>query len=448
MNNSAVTAKYILRLQFETTAPLLIGGGNDDSCDLNIVRLSDGQPFIPGSSIAGRLMRCFKENQNSVSVEDLDFMRFWGIDASDENRHQSLLNVGPALLRENHSYNTTIYDSVRIDVTTANAAPQGKYNYEYLNPGAKFQQEIVVTERDGCASAIIARLTHFIITCFKNDLSFGAKAKLGFGTVKLKESTLVEFRFPKDFDDWMTYCHKGTLPEPKLRIYDQIEYKATEKFSLIIRGKLAGPIITSLKVDDKGGSDRIQFHRKDEKIIPASSLMGPLSHRAKKILNTVLSEQADKLYKNLFGDVDEQNKEAIKSRIKVKESKLSNVKDHTQTRNKIDRFTGGTIPGALMQTQPVTAIGKKYNLEVNIEIKEPLHNEITLMMHIAKDLLSGDLAIGGEKGIGRGVLDGGELTAVLNDEEAKFTVTRDGGKVDIQKATFLEQYTSFNESDK
>ena len=440
--SDAIVAKIVLRLTFETTAPLLIGGGRDDSSDLSIIRLSDGSPFIPGSSIAGRLLRCFLDNQATIKQDDLDFMKFWGIDISNDERHQSHLNVGPALLTDTHKPKTTIYDGVRIDPASGTAADQGKYNYEYLDTGAMFKQEFVVTVRENADLKNMEKLAHFILTCYQKGLSFGAKAKLGFGEVKLDTYKFVKFIFPKDFGLWMDYCTEDKLPDKHLIISDPIPYVATEKFQLKIDAELGGPIITALKEDKKDSSDKIQYHREGQHLIPASSLMGPLTHRARKILNTVRPTEAKGIHETLFGTVDEKNKKTCKSRIMIRETRIENVIDHPQTRTKIDRFTGGVIPGALTQTQPVTPSDSGPHLTLDLEITQPSPHEITLLMMVAKDLLTGDLAIGGEKGIGRGVLMGGKVEAILNEKTAAFTVTRDG-TISGSAGFLAEDYDTF-----
>ena len=84
-----------------------------------------------------------------------------------------------------------------------------------------------------------------------------------------------------------------------------------------------------------------------------------------------------------------------------------------QTRIKIDRFTGGTIESALFETMPLfnqynpesdNPSEKVRNVRITITDYEPY--EAGLMLLILKDLWTGDLAVGGEKGVGRGTFKG------------------------------------------
>jgi len=79
--------------------------------------------------------------------------------------------------------------------------------------------------------------------------------------------------------------------------------------------------------------------------------------------------------------------------------------DSTQQRIKIDRFTGGTMSGALFDSQPIFAKNNGTN-RLKIKIKDAQDPEKGLLLLLLKDLWTADLPVGGEKNIGRGVLEG------------------------------------------
>ena len=49
------------QLRFRLASPLAIGSGEGESTDKDIIVDKYGQPFIPGTSIAGVLRSCFKD---------------------------------------------------------------------------------------------------------------------------------------------------------------------------------------------------------------------------------------------------------------------------------------------------------------------------------------------------------------------------------------------------
>jgi len=447
--DNSITDKIVIQLTFKNVSPLLIGGGLDNSSDLNIVRLSNGFPFIPGSSIAGCLLRCFQDNQDELDPGGISFRQFWGIDISENEKIQSHISIGPSTMTSGE-YSTMVYDGVRIDPKTGTAADQAKYDYEYVNPGVEFRCEIVVTIRKQFEATDFKRLSYFVITCFENEFQIGAKANKGFGELDLSNAVTDVFKFPKDFDRWMQFCADGQITDARdlSKLMNPIEYKAISNLRIRINANLAGPIITALNIDGAGKVDKIQFHRESGKyIIPASSILGPISHRARKILNTVYMNQANSLsiHKNIFGDVEEETQISCRSKIIVKESEIRNSREHSQTRIQVDRFTGGVINSALAESLSIIPAGDK-NVEFIIILKNPEPKEITLLMMVIKDLLTGDLAIGGEKGIGRGLFRGGEVSLEYNHdklEETTFEINMNGDVTG--NIGFINNYNSFME---
>jgi CRISPR/Cas system CSM-associated protein Csm3 (group 7 of RAMP superfamily) len=77
----------------------------------------------------------------------------------------------------------------------------------------------------------------------------------------------------------------------------------------------------------------------------------------------------------------------------------------------IDRFTQGPIEGALVEEEA------SYDGAVDgvkVEIRNPVEGEPGLLLLVLKDLLTGDLPIGGTASVGRGVVKG--EVAILYEE--------------------------------
>ena len=102
---------------------------------------------------------------------------------------------------------------------------------------------------------------------------------------------------------------------------------------------------------------------------------------------------------------------AARGRFIVEET-VVDAEMHTQMRSRIDRFTGGTIPSALFSTAPVWREkdgGRSVTLRFGV--RQASEQEAGLCVLLLKDLWLGRAAIGGEKSIGRGTLEG--LHAVI-----------------------------------
>lgn len=110
-----------------------------------------------------------------------------------------------------------------------------------------------------------------------------------------------------------------------------------------------------------------------------------------------------------------------------------------QTRNRIDRFTGGTIDGALFT---VIAVWQKAADEPSIElkfgVKQCAEDEAGLMLCLLKDLWLGKLPLGGEKGVGRGVLQG--LRAEIDYQGKHYIIGDSADKAELDKREHLNAY--------
>ena len=121
----------------------------------------------------------------------------------------------------------------------------------------------------------------------------------------------------------------------------------------------------------------------------------------------------------------------IKSRFIVEESYISpeNIKAIAHTRNKIDRITGGTLQGTLFSTKPVYGAA---NLHVHFEIVDAKDFEAGLAIFLLRDLWLGNVAIGGEKSIGRGTVRG--VCAKINFRDKSYELDASGKVISGDKA--------------
>ena len=89
-----------------------------------------------------------------------------------------------------------------------------------------------------------------------------------------------------------------------------------------------------------------------------------------------------------------------------------------QGRVAIDRFTGGALESALFDEAPFWPDGTNAtHVGLRIGLEFPQDCEVGLLLLAFKDLWLGDLPLGGETGIGRGVFQGARADITLPDGE-------------------------------
>jgi hypothetical protein len=133
-------------------------------------------------------------------------------------------------------------------------------------------------------------------------------------------------------------------------------------------------------------------------VLPGSGVAGALRARALRIARVVRARQqdAERWVDRLFGTA------ARASRLRVSESPLEGGQALRATRVRIDRFTGGVVGGHRFDEEPYYGGAARLLLEV----RDPRPGEAGLVLLLLKDLLTGDLPLGGTAGVGRGVAAG------------------------------------------
>lgn len=123
-------------------SPLILGNGEDETTDYDLLRDLEGNPFIPGTSLAGVMRSAVTESEGLLQVQ-LD--RIFG-DSKDGSR-QSVITVYDSCLIQEKEYNCVIRDGIEVHGLTKTAKNKSKYNFEVLESGACFQFRINFTER-------------------------------------------------------------------------------------------------------------------------------------------------------------------------------------------------------------------------------------------------------------------------------------------------------------
>ena len=415
--DNSLIGKIILKATITNKSPMVIASGKGDVVDFEVIRDNSGKPFIPAAGFAGMIRDSFiRFNQNTDRDVNNHLNYFWGCETKN-SESQSHIIFDDLKLKGNCVVMQR--DGVAIDEKTNQGITGSKFDYELVEPDAKFLLNAEITIRQDFDPDIFLQFLYYMAKKGENgEYQQGAFKSSGFGILNWTEIEIHRFDFPADGQNWFKYLE--TNKTDKKSIYPDLTQKLNwgNNKTLVINGKFSirNSLIISMAGDETQSDkapDKTQLKDSSENpILTGKSLKGAIRHRAIKILNTIGYSKVDldQTIDNLFGFVDEKNKKASSSRIKSFETKVENAnKSQIQPRIKIDRFTGGTIEHALMQSQPLWH--NKESISLKFEIQDCTDAEAALMLFVMKDLFNEDLAIGGEKAIGRGTLKGIELNA-------------------------------------
>jgi CRISPR/Cas system CSM-associated protein Csm3 (group 7 of RAMP superfamily) len=421
-NKSIVKGKIILKGIIELLSPAIIGSGRDENSDVDVLRDSEGKVYIPATSFTGVLRHAIK--LDSTYKDKLEL--FWGTSKEENNPQrlrQSAIRIDDLLPNNNSDNNAgknpdknprvVIRDGVKIDNTRGIAKEGAKFDYEVIEPGAKFTLNIEVTLYSN-DDDFKERMLATIIDLLKSEkIKIGAKTNSGFGRIRLTDYKIQVFDFSKK-EDVLRWLKQDFFVQSEFNA-DPFELKPrtfTISADFIIKNSL---IVRSYNFDpNEPDIEHIKSNGKP--VLPGTSLKGAIRARAERIVKTL--GKPESVITDLFGEVDEEKKLAKKGRITVEETLIDGYPEEVQTRIKIDRFTGGVIESALLETKPLFSKKDGEMINLKISIRDYKAHEAGLMLLVLKDLWTADLPIGGEKAIGRGVLEGRHAEIKWDSEES------------------------------
>jgi len=421
-----------------TESPLILGSGEEENSDIDLVRDWDKIPFIPGTSISGAIRHYLDEIVGKTSVNgemaDRIISTFFG-EKMDDSR-LSLITfydcypVDPILCLDK----IQTRDGVRIEDIKKTAEDKGKFEYEILEPGVKFdfRAEVVFREIHELRIPLYKNLIYVLLDSMKNgNVRMGAKSRRGFGKLGLDNIQILDLDMLKPDDaqtwidfDWNNFPQNGTIKnledfvnpmEKKLNPDDgkrTIHAEFSIPYSINIRNYSTNPT----------DPDSVHLTCNGKSTIPGTSWTGVIRHTLTGIGREIgKTRQIEDMITELFGWVKpEQKKYEDKqraSRISVEESYIDGGKSMSYTRNKVDRFTGKVVDSALFEESPHYGgkvsldilIGKKKskpeekesNMEESLKVED---HEIGLILLALKDIGNGISPVGGESNVGRGIL--------------------------------------------
>ena len=440
--------RIILIAKLTNISAIGIGSGRDDHSDRDIIKTLypigttgailpleeikdetkfERYPFIPATSFMGKLNRLISDETN---INKITLKNYWG--ESEENA--SYIDCSDILLSKlpidsGNSVNLTeTRDGIRIDSKTGTVAKGAKFDYELLGRGGEFNLTMIFRVEDNFN--FTHELASLVVKYLKSGIDLGAKSTVGFGKI-VGEANLFQIDFEKQdqLKQWisnkLTHNALSALNNiQSIHLNNPFEISATLRIknSLIIRSYSTDPKQPDATHLKSGGTN----------IISGTSIKGALRGRAERILNTIQpsADITEVVLAALFGDVekDEKDKQKVKpngytipSRVFVDEITIDDdtVREEIQTRIQIDRFTGGTIDGALIEEVPLFPVKDKDQIKnFKIRVNNARSIDKGLMLLLLKDLWSADLPIGGEKSIGRGVFEG--IHASVEDGNKKY----------------------------
>ena len=403
----------------------MIGSGEEESSDSDVLRDSDGNVYIPGTSLAG-VSRHFLE---TVGINTDDIFGKIEVEKEDETDYESKIKFFDAFATNEVS--TSVRDSVRlVDKISLEGS---KFDYEIAEAGAEF---IFKIELNTC-NCEEKKICSYIINGFRNgDIRIGSKTTRGFGVVDIEDIKYLQLDLT-NAEEMETYINLDRgwnivdkpfsaeeLEEARYEgVYETIERDFSLKSFLFIRDygstkKVEGD-------DSKFVDAQTLTNAKENPVIPGPSIAGVIRSHCRKILDKAgygTEKERQDFINDLFGyetEVGEdgklkrENEKKIKSNVLFKECELDkdNIVFLNRTRTAVDRFSGSALQTGALFTGNIACRNDNKNPEkvtITVKIKKDFKE-----MKLAKSLINtclddlgrGLIAFGGNTGIGAGIFE-------------------------------------------
>ncbi len=442
-------------------APMLIGSGEDEISDSDIILDTDGTAFLPGSSLAGVLRSYLSKmvNDNEKGKQELKSLFGSGqADQRQEIEEVSTDSENPAE-KERQSrlyvYDTWLEqaklikrDGVRLNKNKT-AEESAKYDCQAVERETAFTMRLEVIQRErelekeegACPEEKLRmvqksdyrKIKICIAGLINGEIRVGARSKRGFGKLGVHEVRVTAFDMMchKEYKEWLFWDWDKQNAfgrcNSKVLLHEDLQGLVKENFQrrehrLRIPLKITNTLLirqysgVSFNNGNLPDSEMLQAqHQSGTKaVIPGSTWAGAFRSRLACLLMRLAGlkdwEKAQRHLNPFFGTwlpEQENGEKLLSSRVIFEESVVSGGHKLPITRNSIDRFTGGPVSGALF-TECVWVGG-----ETELVIRWPVYEEssditdvlVGMLLWVAEDLKKGLLSIGGEGGVGRGLFN-------------------------------------------
>lgn len=426
----------------------------DDVQDQPVIRNAFGFWQIPGTSLAGSLRalgerldaeltpEMFGDQQGEKSVASL----IWCADGLvlDYDGKPALAKTlaGQECRIECENF---VRDHVRIDLDSGAGVDGGKFDSGFVPAGSRFLLEFrcdgwdkeLMEQQKAYFDALVGQL-------LAGNLTIGGKTGLGYGQYKVLESAYreLDLRTPEGMQAWLD-LGRFDLPA-KVGGSPLVPPEASQPpAGNGLEGWLEIPLDCDGPVLIGGGfshSDAdmvfaltpgLDYEHGQviwNPVLPSSSLRGIFRHAVYSVLQALGAVDSEEILNSLFGFI--RGDQGQQGKVSFADCALQNSakKQHYQfvQHVAIDRFTGGTVDGALFSEEPYWNEGSQAVLRIQANGLQA--HEAALFFHALFDLLEGSLAVGSgvNRGNGRLKLSGWQDDPAKAAQEIKGEMTWNG----------------------
>ncbi|NLN92521.1 MAG: hypothetical protein GX130_04320 [Candidatus Hydrogenedens sp.] len=434
-----ISGRWVITAELELKTAAHFGGSTLSAVDMPILRdPKSQQPLLPGTSFTGALrsyLADYLSGYNSAK-EPQEVALLFGGSRSDDHGDQSLVIVFDSIGTLPATRGVEIRDGVTIDGPSGTAAKHQKYDFEVLPIGTTFPFRMdLILESLEKEQDLLNLLRITLKGLFNGDLSIGLRKTRGLGVLKMKDHSCRVKRFDlSDQSSWLEWlCSDAEKPLERIaNSFDDIDsaLKSTwNSFEPAPFQDARSRLIAQIDLECTSGilvrapgvtadtPDVSHLSSGGKSILPGTSLAGVLRNQAYRIAALVRQSQGDgdTWVESLFGppaDAGEKKITPSASPLRISESIISGGERMRPSRIRIDRFSQAVVKGALFDEEA------HYNgrMRITFELRSSCKAQAGLLLLVLKDLILGDIPIGGAGSVGRGIVKGKGVLTLPDDQ--------------------------------
>ena len=448
---------HIARITIECQSPLSIKDDDaDPTLDVTLFRDAHGNPTIAGTSIAGVLRHLAhnkgmpeslfgkdeKDNHASPLQTSFGFIHDANnqpIMGSLQTRAKQQSKGKDELINFLANVSPILRDQVK-HTEQGTATDAGKFDVSALPKGTRFTFELSLASSLENKTIAQQHWQQLIQLIHSPLFRLGGLTHRGFGQLKIIGLTEKEFNFtqPNDLQQWKLWKNSNWTTQPA-STPTATDDSLVETLNLNLEaedfwriGDGATPLQDYSKTPDASPYtetviewQKNQAHLKYKQLsVPATGIKGALRHRTlyhlRKIEKDWQGDLTDKDLAPLFGiEASHQEEQGNVGAIIINDLYPTltekDLPKHTKVmmHNAIDRFTGGTINGALFSEELLYQVPLECQIHLNkSRLKKVTPNLIQAFTEAITDLGEGRLALGAGSSKGHGYFSINNLASI------------------------------------
>ena len=425
-------------------SPLSIGSGEQEDTDADVILDASGMPFIPGSALAGVLRSYSKELGLGEKADQLFGTPEGETPGTGRDRQSRIFCYDTSLKNAVMS----IRDGVKLGEHKT-PEQESKYEMQIIEQGAAFRMRIEIIERKDCVDRWKSIeqvweieqswIRQWLLGFSAGELRMGAKTSRGFGKLKIESARVKKFNMElrEDYLKWLDWSWEDKDAFKKAECIDirsdteNVNPRTEHVLEVPLQIPYTLMVRTYSEVFQKGEGipDYGQLTvggRGEAAVIPGNSFAGAFRSHIAKIVKRLAHlqswEEAQRKLEPFFGtwtDGKKGREDLCSSKVIFEEVVVNGGHGLHTVRNAIDRFTGGTVEGALFEGRPWAGGSALLRIRWKKDCGNQSDEICGMLLWAIADLQSGILPIGGETAVGRGIF------CKPNEQEAKIRLDGD-----------------------